>query len=51
MRIVTHINIIINESDKHIDEWKILGKCAYTQNVEYNEQIIQISRELDKRDG
>ena len=47
----THFNRIINKNDKHIDEQKSLGKCAYIQNVEYNEQITQPSRELNKRDG
>ena len=33
-----YINRIINKNDKHMDEQKKLGKCAYIQNVEYNEQ-------------
>ena len=44
----THINKITNKKDKHIDEHKNLGKCAYIQNAKYNEQITQIGRELHK---
>ena len=29
---------------------KKLGECAYIQDIEYNEQIIEIGRELNKRD-
>ena len=48
---LTHINKIINTNNKRINEKKNFGKCAYIQNVEYNEQINQISRELNKRYG
>ena len=40
----------MKQNKKYIDESKNLGKCAHIQNIEYNEQIIQIGRELDKRD-
>ena len=29
---------------------KKLDECAYIQDIEYNEQIIKIGRELNKRD-
>ena len=44
----THINRTINKNDKHIDEQKKFGKCAYIQNIEYSEQITQIGKELNK---
>ena len=44
----THINKIINKHDKFIDGQKKFGKCAYIQNIEYNEHITQIGKELNK---
>ena len=45
---LTHINKIINKHDKLIDGQKKFGECAYIQNIESNEHITQIGKELNK---